>query len=99
MRRVMTDQIVFAPFGLALFVGAMGIMEGRHSFETLKEKYNDIYIPALLANWKIWPALQLFNFGVMPLRLRVPFSASCGIAWTLYLSLLNQKDVEPINVP
>ena len=42
MRRVMTDQIVFAPFGLALFVGAMGIMEGRHSFETLKEKYNDV---------------------------------------------------------
>lgn len=42
MRRVMTDQIAFAPFGLALFVGAMGIMEGRHSFETLKEKYNDV---------------------------------------------------------
>lgn len=24
---------------------------------------------------------------------RVPFSASCGVAWTLYLSILNQKDV------
>ena len=97
MRRVLVDQLAFAPFGLALFVGSMGVMEGRRSLSALEDKFRDVYVPALLANWKIWPALQMLNFSIMPLRFRVPFSATCGIAWTLYLSLLNQTDVPPTN--
>ena len=97
MRRVLVDQLAFAPFGLALFVGSMGVMEGRRSLSALEDKFRDVYGPALLANWKIWPALQMLNFSIMPLRFRVPFSATCGIAWTLYLSLLNQTDVPPTN--
>ncbi|WFD47062.1 hypothetical protein GLX27_001708 [Malassezia furfur] len=93
VRRVAMDQLLFAPFGLAMFVGSMGIMEGRRTLDSLQAKFHDVYGPALLANWSIWPLLQLFNFGVLPLRFRVPFSASCGVAWTLYLSILNQKDV------
>ncbi|WFD24246.1 hypothetical protein MEQU1_002943 [Malassezia equina] len=68
-RRLFMDQILFAPFGLALFVGSMGIMEGRRTQKELSEKFNDVYVPALLANWKIWPILQTFNFSVMPLRM------------------------------
>ncbi|PKI82799.1 hypothetical protein MVES1_003535 [Malassezia vespertilionis] len=106
-RRVLMDQLAFAPFGLLLFVGSMGLMEGRRTLPALEEKFRDVYWPALKANWAIWPFLQLVNFSVVPLgyvsslvfvfaannRLRVPFSASCGVAWTLYLSLLNQRDV------
>lgn len=47
-----------------------------------------MYMPALLANWQVWPLIQLVNFRFVPLRFRVPFTSSCGIAWTLYLSLL-----------
>lgn len=47
-----------------------------------------MYKPALLANWQVWPAIQLINFRFVPLRFRVPFTSACGIAWTLYLSLL-----------
>ncbi|SHO79547.1 Similar to S.cerevisiae protein SYM1 (Protein required for ethanol metabolism) [Malassezia sympodialis ATCC 42132] len=68
MRRLFMDQVLFAPFGLAMFVGSMGIMEGRRTQNELKEKFNDVYMSALLANWKIWPFLQTFNFGVLPLR-------------------------------
>ncbi|PWN51064.1 hypothetical protein IE53DRAFT_314564, partial [Violaceomyces palustris] len=75
-------------FGLVLFTGAMGLMEGKDS-EQLKSKFSEMYFPALLANWKIWPAIQLINFRYMPLKYRVPFTSSCGVLWTLYLSLLN----------
>lgn len=50
-----------------------------------------IYVSAILANWKIWPAIQGINFKLMPIQYRVPFQSTCGIAWTLYLSLLNAK--------
>lgn len=53
--------------------------------------YVQIYVSAILANWKIWPAIQGINFKLMPIQYRVPFQSTCGIAWTLYLSLLNAK--------
>ncbi|KAE8209963.1 hypothetical protein CF327_g6113 [Tilletia walkeri] len=100
-KRVAIDQGLFAPFGLAMFVLSMGIMEGR-SFSGIKDKFSDMYFPALIANWQLWPAVQLVNFRFVPLRYRVPFTSSIGILWTLYLSLLNtskassRKEVEHV---
>jgi len=68
----------------------MGKMEGRDA-DGIKQKYKDMYKPALIANWQVWPAIQLINFRYMPLAYRVPFQASCGVFWTLYLSLLNAR--------
>ncbi|XAO21957.1 hypothetical protein I312_100718 [Cryptococcus bacillisporus CA1280] len=90
VKRVVADQTVMAPIGLVIFVGSMGVMEG-HTVEEIKEKFQDIYVPAILANWKIWPIIQGINFKLMPIQYRVPFQSTCGIAWTLYLSLLNAK--------
>ncbi|ODN84927.1 hypothetical protein, variant 2 [Cryptococcus amylolentus CBS 6039] len=89
-KRVLADQVVMAPIGLCLFVGSMGIMEGHSQLE-ISEKFRDIYWAALFANWKIWPLIQTINFKLMPIQYRVPFQSTCGIAWTLYLSLLNAQ--------
>ncbi|WVF68331.1 hypothetical protein IAT40_003096 [Kwoniella sp. CBS 6097] len=89
-KRVAADQIIMAPFGMMLFVGSMGVMEGR-SGDEIQQKFSDMYLPALIANWKVWPLIQTINFKLMPIQYRVPFQSTCGIAWTLYLSLLNAK--------
>jgi len=90
-KRVASDQLVMAPLGIVMFLGGMGVMEGR-SREQIGEKYRDLYKPALLANWKVWPVAQLINFRYMPLPYRVPFSQTCGVFWTLYLSILNSRE-------
>jgi hypothetical protein len=36
----------------------MGVMEGREP-KQIRARFNDIYQPALLTNWKIWPAAQV----------------------------------------
>jgi protein Mpv17 len=36
----------------------MGVMEGR-DVKHIRARFEDIYRPALLANWKIWPAAQV----------------------------------------
>lgn len=56
-----------APIGLALFTGSMGYME-RGSLDGVKAKFNEMYIPAMLANWQLWPLVQLVNFRYMPLK-------------------------------
>ncbi|KAK4689869.1 protein Mpv17, partial [Tremellales sp. Uapishka_1] len=90
-KRVLADQLIMAPVGLCLFVGSMGLMEGRDSTE-IQAKFADMYMPAIIANWKVWPVVQTVNFKLVPLQYRVPFQSTCGIAWTLYLSLLNARD-------
>jgi len=90
-KRVSCDQLIMAPVGLALFLGSMGLMEGRDN-NHIRGKFEDIYNHALLANWKVWPLAQLINFRFMPLPYRVPFQSSCGVFWTLYLSLLNSNE-------
>jgi len=82
-----------APLGLAIFIGSIGVMEGRTKNQ-IWDKYADMYTTALLTNWKVWPLAQLINFRFMPLPYRIPFQSVCGVFWTLYLSMLNAKEDE-----
>lgn len=90
-KRVAADQLIMAPIGLSLFIGSMGIMEGRDG-PHIRRKYADMLVPALIANWQVWPLAQFLNFRYMPLAYRVPFQSSCGVFWTLYLSILNSRE-------
>ncbi|KAF9036482.1 hypothetical protein BDZ89DRAFT_1130120 [Hymenopellis radicata] len=92
-KRVAYDQLVVAPLGLAAFLGSMGIMEGRSASQTA-ERFRDLYKPAILANWGVWPLVQFCNFAVVPLAYRVPFQATCGVFWTVYLSVINSNEDE-----
>lgn len=47
-----------APVGLALFLGSMGIMEGRDK-RHIQEKFQDLYKPLLITNWQVWPTVQV----------------------------------------
>ncbi|KAF9937600.1 hypothetical protein BGZ67_001057 [Mortierella alpina] len=49
------------------------------------------YLSTLKANYAVWPLVQLVNFGVMPLQLRLPFVSVVGIAWNAYLSMVNTR--------
>lgn len=90
-KRVAADQLIMAPIGLALFIGSMGTLEGQ-DLPHIKRKFKDMYSSTLMANWQVWPLAQIVNFRYMPLPARVPFQATCGIFWNLYLSLLNSRE-------
>jgi protein Mpv17 len=40
-KRVLLDQIFFAPFGLCLFFGGISVLEGRN-FKGIKEKFDEV---------------------------------------------------------
>lgn len=90
-KRVSSDQLLMAPIGLAIFLTSMGLMEGRDP-QHIHGKFKDLYGKAMIANWQVWPLAQLINFRFMPLPYRVPFQSTCGVFWTLYLSLLNSAE-------
>lgn len=70
LKRVALDQLVFAPLGLAVFFTYMTVAEGGGRRAIVK-KFRDIYVPALKANYMVWPAVQILNFSVMPLQFQI----------------------------
>ncbi|KAI9596928.1 hypothetical protein BDF19DRAFT_403276 [Syncephalis fuscata] len=89
-KRVLGDQIVFAPIGLAVFFSAMTLFEGG-GVEQIKEKIATSYTSALKANYMVWPTVQFVNFCFVPLLLRVPFVSAVSVFWNSYLSYLNNR--------
>jgi len=91
LKRVAFDQLLFAPVGLACFFTFMTIAEGGGK-RAVTKKFQDVYVPALKANYLVWPAVQMLNFRIIPLQFQIPFVSTIGIAWTAYLSLSNSSD-------
>jgi protein Mpv17 len=70
LKRVAFDQLLFAPCGLACFFTFMTVAEGGGK-RAVAKKFQDVYIPALKANFIVWPAVQLLNFRVMPIQFQI----------------------------
>jgi hypothetical protein len=106
LKRVAFDQFLFAPAGLACFFTFMTVAEGGGK-RAVQKKFQDIYVPALKANWLVWPTVQIVNFRIMPIQYQIvgiarlrqfqaltllPAIRLVGIAWTAYLSLTNSAE-------
>ncbi|KAI9229985.1 MAG: hypothetical protein DHS80DRAFT_13127 [Piptocephalis tieghemiana] len=90
LKRVAADQLIYAPFGMLVFFTTMGFFEG-HDLPGIRRKIRDNFTHGLLANWALWPAVQLINFRYVPLFYRVPFVGAVGILWNTFLSWLNHR--------
>ncbi|KAA8908459.1 hypothetical protein FN846DRAFT_906161 [Sphaerosporella brunnea] len=87
--RVLLDQVVFSPIGLALFFAFMTVTEGG-GYVAVKRKLESVFGSTLKSNYVVWPAVQILNFRVIPLQYQLPFASTIGICWTTYLSLKNE---------
>lgn len=82
-KRVAFDQFLFAPVGLGVFFTFMTVAEGGGK-RAIGRKFRDVYMPALKANYMVWPMVQMLNFRVMPLQFQiVSFQLNCGIGMKL----------------
>ncbi|OMH85322.1 Protein SYM1 [Zancudomyces culisetae] len=92
-KRVLCDQVVFAPVAVSAFIVVMGTMEGKTK-EQIKESHRLRYKKTLIANYYLWPAVQAINLSVIPLIYRVPFGAVFGVVWNSFLSYLTSQEKE-----
>ncbi|KAJ1657061.1 hypothetical protein IWQ61_003470 [Dispira simplex] len=89
-KRVLCDQIFYAPIGISIFFIFITVMEGGRQKE-IREKFTSHYISAMTANYKVWPLVQSVNFFFVPLSLQVPFASTVSFFWNSYLSWLNSS--------
>jgi protein Mpv17 len=70
LAKMVIDQAIQAPVGIALFFVSLGLMEGqgfKGAWEDMRAKLK----PTLLANWGLWPAANYVNFAFVPSEQRI----------------------------
>jgi len=85
LAKMVTDQLTFAPIALYGFFWANGKLGGTSNDE-VKSNIRNNYFDVLIANYQLWPAVQMVNFWVIPLRHRILFVQTVALLWNTYLA-------------
>jgi hypothetical protein len=64
----------------------MTVCEGGGK-RAIRAKFQDVYVPALKANFIVWPAVQMLNFRVMPIQFQIVSTLSRKLATWLTFSI------------
>lgn len=91
LKKVALDQICFAPVCLAGFLVCVDTLQ-RKSFDDTKKSFRDKYPDILIANYKLWPAVQLINFYFVPLHFQVLYAQMVALFWNTYICFKTRPD-------
>lgn len=84
-QKVFIDQIVFAPLFLAGLLSLIGFSQ-HQDIDKVKEKLKNDYKDILIANYSLWPWVQILNFSVVPLNYQVLLTQTVAVFWNIYFS-------------
>ncbi|XP_062858052.1 protein Mpv17 isoform X1 [Trichomycterus rosablanca] len=85
LKKMLIDQVGFAPCFLGLFLSISGTVNGLTVKENVAKLKMD-YVNALISNYYLWPAVQIANFYFIPLHYRLAVVQIVAVAWNSYLS-------------
>lgn len=95
MQKVFIDQVVFAPFFLGCLLSLIGYSQ-HQDVEKVKEKLRHDYTDILVANYSLWPWVQIINFSLVPLNYQVLLTQTVAVFWNIYFSWrTNLKERHP----
>lgn len=85
MIKVGIDQLIFAPICLAMLVSILSYMQDRN-VQMIEHKLKTQYKDILIANYYVWPWVQIVNFRLVPLNYQVLFTQTVAFLWNIYIS-------------
>lgn len=85
LQKVAIDQLGFAPVFLACLISIISYMQNQN-VDLIKDKLKSEYTDILLANYTVWPWVQLVNFRFVPLNYQVLFTQIVAVCWNIFIS-------------
>ena len=85
LKKTIFDQMFWAPVGITLFFGILGILDRKQSSDIaseIKRKGPEV----MLVDWMVYPPAQIINYRFLPTRFRVLYDCLIAFALDLYYS-------------
>ena len=76
-----------------LIFGFLGVLEGKDA-SSIKQQLDNDYKETIVANWKLWVPATVINIAFVPPILRVLYLNGVFFFWSIYLSLVLNKEEE-----
>lgn len=94
VRKVLIDQLFFAPFFITSIMVGTGALEGK-SVERIKQIWKDKFQQSMVTNWLVWPLAQTINFGLVPRIYQTFFSNVVALGWnTIFMYITHDVENE-----
>ncbi|KAJ8973608.1 hypothetical protein NQ317_010045 [Molorchus minor] len=90
LKKVAADQLIFAPNFIVVFITTLNMLQGKN-LENVKKELSSKYKDILITNYKVWPAVQILNFYLVPLHYQVLFVQTVAVFWNAYMSWKTQQ--------
>ncbi|CAA0838364.1 Peroxisomal membrane 22 kDa (Mpv17/PMP22) family protein [Striga hermonthica] len=92
--KVAADGIIFGPVDLLVFFTYMGFASGKTSAQ-VKEDVKRDFLPALILEGGVWPAVQVANFRFVPVRYQLLYVNFFCLLDSCFLSWIEQQEDAP----
>lgn len=70
---------------IGVLIGSIGLLQGNRPND-VRKKLEREFPDILVANYKLWPAVQLVNFAFVPLNYQVVLVQIVAVLWNTYIS-------------
>ncbi|KAL5233606.1 hypothetical protein ACI65C_001016 [Semiaphis heraclei] len=87
-RKILVDQMIASPIINAAVMTMSRVFSGDE-WPQIQKKLEDNYVKVMLTSYLIWPAVQTFNFTIVPQQYRVLTVQIVSLAWNTYLSFMS----------
>nr|XP_027195503.1 protein Mpv17-like [Dermatophagoides pteronyssinus] len=84
-QKMIIDQSTFSPAINFFALPILGLMNRKSTNEIVKN-IQENYIDIMIASYKIWPAVQIANFYLIPLNYRAIFASMFALIWNSYFT-------------
>lgn len=81
------DQTLGAAANTVMFIAGISMLRGQSSSQIIANVQEEFF-PLLSAGQKLWPAVSIISFTLVPVERRTVFGGIVGVGWGVFLSLV-----------
>ncbi|EMC94612.1 hypothetical protein BAUCODRAFT_149744 [Baudoinia panamericana UAMH 10762] len=81
------DQTIGAAVNTLLFIAGIALLRG-YSLARIQQDVHEQFWPMIFAGQKLWPAVSVVQFTLVPFEYRTLVGSLVGLGWGVYLSLI-----------
>lgn len=94
--RVTLSQVVFSPLILLGFFIVQGVLLGM-GVKEIRDKIENTMPTAFIDSLKLWPAVSLVSFWLIPMEFRALLGGVASLGWNTWLSYLNSRPADEMD--